>query len=83
MAQTFDQRIDSRYNRMQRAEDRAMDKLDRQMAACDALIGQLVRDGKTIYSINCKNNAGQYTGKSKEFAYEIDAKNFLIRNGYV
>jgi hypothetical protein len=58
-------------------DDRALDKLDREMVArdnCEHLIGEL-NSGK-VYIIT-------RAGKVKEFARRDQAEDFLIRNGYV
>jgi hypothetical protein len=64
-------------NRRVRAEDRYLDKLD----AAETLIGELCREGKTVYYINIIGKNG-YTGKTREGSY-ADLLGYLIRNGYV
>lgn len=64
------------------AEDRLIGKLDRLEPQAEALIGELCREGKTVYYINLTTRTGQYTGKTKEGS-RSDLIAYLIRNKYV
>lgn len=55
-----------------RADERYLDKVDR----AHALIGELCREGKTVYYINLRN------GKTRE-GQHAELSEFLIRNRYV
>lgn len=71
------------YRRLGRQEDRAIEKLDRQLAEADKLIGELNREGAVIYYINVLSAKGVATGRTREFSYRTDAVSYLIRNHYV
>ena len=47
----FERALDAKHRRRLRAEDRFLAKREKQEAAADAKIGELVRDGKTVYYI--------------------------------
>ena len=70
-------------SRRNASEDRYLERLERRMKAAEALIGELVRDGKTVYYINLMNKAGDYTGKTKESSDSYELTTYLLRNGYV
>lgn len=74
---TMDQIIDSRQNARFAREERACDKYSRQSDKCDRLIGELIREGKTIYYIVTVR------GQIKEDCRRMNLINFLIRNQYV
>lgn len=71
------------YRRLGRQEDRAIDKMDRQLNECDKLVGKLNREGKTVYYINVLSAKGVPTGRTKEFTTRSEANSYLIRNRYV
>ncbi len=57
-------------------EARGWERMYKREDAAEALVGELCRDGETIYYINLRN------GKTKEgFKSELIA--FLVRNDYV
>lgn len=62
------------------AEARAYDKLGKQLADADTLIGEFVTG--ELY-VNIRSSAGKLTGKIKRFARRSDAAHYLIRNRYV
>ena len=79
---TIDQILDTKELRRLRAEDRMLDKLEKRELAAEPLIGQLCREGVTIYYVNIRNTGGKLTGKTKEGTHsELVA--YLIRNNYV
>jgi hypothetical protein len=67
---------DARDNRRVKAEDRAWDKMGEQLDAADAMIGELYRDGKTVYYVWPQG------GKYREGSWG-ELTSFLIRNRYV
>lgn len=69
--------------RHHRADDRAIAKAERLEPKALELVGELCREGKTVYYINIKNSAGRNTGKTKESANRWDLVEYLIRNKYV
>lgn len=73
---------ENRDRRRGREEDAAIARLDRQMEAADALIGQLCREGKMVLYINIKNARGIPTGKIKTGS-RYDLIDYMIRNRYV
>jgi hypothetical protein len=72
-----------REKRRNAAEDRYMDKLERLMKEAEPLIGELVREGRTLFYVNVRSKAGHLTGAIREFARSVDASDYLIRNNYV
>jgi hypothetical protein len=62
------------------AEARAYDKLGKQLADADALIGEFVTG--ELY-VNIRGVSGKLTGKIKRFTRRSDATHYLIRNRYV
>jgi hypothetical protein len=65
------------------AEDRYLDKLDRLSNAAEPLIGQLMREGRTIFYVNIRSKVGALTGRTREFGTQVAASDYLIRNHYV
>jgi hypothetical protein len=67
------------------ADERFMDKMDRDYAKAErsGLVGEIIRDGKTVYYINLSDRNGRLTGKTKESASDYDLYKYLIRNRYV
>ena len=81
---TEDQRIDGNHNRRMANQARInWDRHDRRSDEADALVGELCREGKTLFYINVKNAKGINTGKVREFASRPEARHYLIRNNYV
>lgn len=80
---SIDELLDGRERRRMKYEDRFLDKLDRQMGKAEALIGKLMREGRTIFYINVQSKTGRLTGAVKEFATSGAASDYLIRNRYV
>lgn len=80
---TLEELMDGRDIRRGKQEDRFLDKLDRKLAAADAFIGELMREGTTIFYINVRSAAGRLTGATREFAHRAGATDYLIRNRYV
>lgn len=68
--------LDARETRRLRAQGRAISKAEKQEIAAERMIGQLIRDGRTIHFVWPCN--GKYREGDK---YELTA--FLIRNRYV
>lgn len=75
--------LEGRQLRRMKEEDRFVAKLDRQHAACEPLIGELNREGRTVYYINRLDRQGRLTGKTAEFPMWGAAADYLIRNHYV
>lgn len=67
-----------------RANDRFLDKIERAEREIEkrGLIGELIRNGKTIYYINLLTRDGLFTGKTRE-GIEGDLIAYMIRNHYV
>ena len=74
---TIEQVMDTRELRRSRADDKAYTKLVKQMDAAELLIGELMREGKTVYYINRGGRKNYREGTKSEL---ID---FLISNKYV
>lgn len=63
-----------------RADDRYLEKCE--SVDRSGLIGDLVREGRTVYYINILSRDGRFTGKTKEGTYG-ELSDYLIRNRYV
>ena len=79
----YERHLENRLSRRIKAEERALDRLEKREKAAEALVGQLMKEGKLVYYINQRGLTGGLTGKTREFAREGDAIQFLIRNNYV
>jgi hypothetical protein len=79
----FERQMDRNARRRNAADDRAIDRLDKQMTEAEQLVGELMRDGKTIFYICILKASGKHAGRTKEFDMRGDAINYLIRNHYV
>jgi hypothetical protein len=64
-----------------RADDRYFDKME--AVEKSNLIGELIREGKTVYYVNILTKDGQFTGKTKESKSYGELSAYLIRNRYV
>jgi hypothetical protein len=76
---TDDELAVGREIRRGKAEARAVDKLDAQLDAADALIGKLVREGRTVLYINL---LPLHRGKTLEGSRQ-ELISYLIRNRYI
>lgn len=79
----YERHLDNRMARRVASENRALDRRERLEKEAEKLVGQLMKDGKTVYYINQRNMKGTLTGKIREFTREGEAISFLIRNHYV
>ncbi|AGR48075.1 hypothetical protein PHIM7_345 [Sinorhizobium phage phiM7] len=78
--------LNAREARRLAAEDRYLTRLEKREREAEALVGELCREGKTIYYTNIKTKTGKFTGKIKEFTGPTafgEAIVYLIRNNYV
>lgn len=64
------------------ADDRYMDKLERQQRIAEPMYCMLMRDGKPVWYINIMNKDGKYTGKTKE-GTKSELFAYMQRNNYV
>lgn len=67
--------LDGRHNRRMAAEDRYLTRLERHEAAAEAMIGELCREGRTVFYVWPQG------GKYRE-GTQGDLIRFLIRNNY-
>lgn len=72
----YDQFLDGREKRRAKQEERFLTKLDRQMAAAEAMIGELCKEGKQVFYVY------PIGGKYRE-GPRHELIDFLIRNRYV
>jgi hypothetical protein len=80
----IDRQIDGNHNRRMANQARInWDRLNRRDAEADALVGELCREGVTIFYINVKTKEGRMTGKIREFSSRSEARYYLLRNNYV
>jgi hypothetical protein len=80
---TTEQELDTRELRRLRADDRRLSKLERLESKCAPLIGELCREGGTVYYVNLTDRGGRFTGKTKESTSHSELVDYLIRNNYV
>lgn len=74
--QSYEAFLDGRQSRRMKNEDIAIARGDRQYDAAIQMIGELCRDGKTVYYVFPVG--GRYREGTR-----ADLVNFLIRNKYV
>lgn len=74
--QSYEAFLAGREIRRYKVEAKHFDKLDRQMTKADTMIGQLMRDGKTVFYVH--PNGGRYKEGTRH-----DLINYLIRNRWV
>lgn len=72
-----DRRLDNLENRHFAADDRWLSKMDRMEKLAEPLIGELCREGKTVYYVNTCN------GKTREATNKHELVEFLGRNNYI
>lgn len=73
---SFDELLEGRHQRRLKHEDRVIARADRPHDAAEKFIGELVREGRTVYYI-CPPG-GKYREGSR-----VELIQFLIRNRYV
>lgn len=83
MTYNYEAQFERNERRRFAAEARAYDKVGRQIDAADALIGELRREGCTVFYINVRSKDGRLTGATREFSHRWHASSYLIRNRYV
>lgn len=79
----FERNLEAKHTRRLKAEDRYLTRLEAKEAKAEALVGELVRNGETVYYINLSDRAGRPTGKTLENASSYPLVEYLIRNHYV
>lgn len=75
--------FDYRDRRRLAAEDRYLARVEKREKEAEALVGELCREGTTIFYINVRSKEGRLTGKTREFADQGSAIAYLLRNNYV
>ena len=79
--------LEAQFDRNERrrfvSDQRAWDRMGRQLNDADALIGELMSEGVCVFYINVRSKNGKLTGKIRRFPNRSDARQFLIRNRYV
>lgn len=75
--QTSESFLEGLQLRRMKAEDRYLAKFEKQEAAAEKMIGELVRNGETVYYVFPQG------GKYRESVRYYDLVLFLIRNRYV
>lgn len=77
MKQSYEAFLDGREIRRFKNEARAVARLDRLEEKAEQMIGELCREGRTVYYV-VKSN-----GKIREAASKWELVDFLVRNRYV
>jgi hypothetical protein len=80
---TIEQLLEGRAVRRGKAEDRFLTRLDKRTSEAAPLIGELCREGLSVFYINILSKDGRMTGKTREFPTDVAATDFLLRNNYV
>lgn len=80
---TIDELLEGRQLRRMKEEDRFLDRMDRRIQSAEKLIGELCRDGRTMFYINERRKDGTLNGRIREFERRFAATDFLLRNRYV
>lgn len=78
----YDRHLEGRQVRRMKEEDRFLDKLERRERAAEQMIGELCREGRTVFYINERSRSGTLTGRVREFGQRWLATDFLLRNNY-
>ena len=76
---SWDEIMERKHITRMNRDDKTVDKIERLEAKALPLIGELCREGKTVYYVNCHP---LYKGKTRE-GTQADLLAFLIRNKYV
>jgi hypothetical protein len=71
----YDAHLDARQSRRMHAEHRYLVRIERREAQAQKMIGELMREGKTVYYV--APIGGRYCEGT-----QADLINFLIRNNY-
>jgi hypothetical protein len=80
---TIEQETETRDRRRCKADDRWIARMDKRLNEAAHLVGEIIREGVTVFYINVRSKAGGLTGKTREFANYGTAVGFLVRNRYV
>lgn len=81
-AAQFERELSAKSNRRVACEDRAIRRIERREESAERLIGELCRDGRTVFYINLRDRNGRATGKIREGSRH-DLISYLLRNRYV
>lgn len=81
-AAQLERELSAKSNRRAAGEARYLRRIERREESADRLIGELVRDGKTVFYINLRDRNGRATGKTREGSRH-DLISYLLRNHYV
>ena len=79
----FERALDAKHRRRLAAEDRFLAKREKQEAAADVKIGELLRDGKTVYYVTVPDGHVHPRLRTIEKTNRQELVEFLIRNHYV
>lgn len=79
----YEKFLDSREKRRLRADAAASDRLDRRFDEAEALVGQLMREGKLVYYLNVRTRRGKLTGEIITFPTHWDAVQYALAKRYV
>ncbi len=71
----IDQQLDARQTRRMKSESRFLDRMERREMAAEAMIGELCREGRTVFYV--WPQGGKYREGSRG-----ELVNFLTRNRY-
>lgn len=78
-----DAQVEANHNRRMANQHRHLVRMERLEALAEPMVGELCREGATVYYINMMDRKGNYTGKTKESRSHYELVSYLIRNGYV
>jgi hypothetical protein len=78
----LDRLVTARNNRRLSLEDRHLARTEARENKAEKLIGQLVRDGRTVFYINKTDRNGSFTGQTIEGTQSY-LTDYLVRNRYV
>ncbi len=76
----LERQLQARMSRRLHAQDRALARLERREHAAQALVGQLMREGRLRYYINLRPLS---RGRILEASSEAPLIDYLVRNDYV
>lgn len=80
----FERQMEARDRRRGKADDRFLTRMEKLEQKAKQLVGELIREGRTIFYINLQTRDGHMTGRTREFGENYgEAIGYLIRNKYV
>lgn len=78
----FERLLEARNSRRLAREDRFLSRAERRESEAEKLVGELCRDGVTVYYVNLLDRRGRATGKIRTGS-QFELVQYCLRNNYV